>query len=126
MNDICYGNVNHAVGNSSYIQSVEQLPQIGREEIVHLLIYVCMASKWPEAIPLKSITSRAVLDALVEIFTRNGIPMSVLSDQGSQFSGSLMKELCELFGIDKISTTAYRPQSNGLLERLSWHPCTHY
>jgi len=32
--------------------------------------------------------------------------------------GSLMKEICQVFGIAKIRNTLYRPQSNGVVERL--------
>ena len=83
-----------------------------------LLTYVCMATRWPEAIPLKPITARAVLDGLLEIFSRNGIPRELLSDQGKQFTGKSMKDLCSMYGIDKIQTSTYRPQSNGVVERL--------
>ena len=90
----------------------------GRRGYRYLLTYVCMASKWPEAIPIKSIKARSVLDGVVEIFTRNGIPLTMLSDQGAQLTGTLMKELCYTFGIAKIKTTPYRPQSNGVVERM--------
>ena len=59
-----------------------------------------------------------MLDGLIEIFTRNGIPLTMLSDQGAQLTGTLMKELCYTFGIAKIKTTPYRPQSNGVVERM--------
>ena len=29
-----------------------------------------------------------------------------------------MRQICEIFGIDRVQTTAYHPQSNGVLERL--------
>ena len=77
-----------------------------------------MGSRWPDAVPLKSIMTIAVLDALVEIFTRNGIPKVLLSDQGSQFTSKVMGELCKCFGIDKIVATTYFPRSNGVVERL--------
>ena len=83
-----------------------------------LLMYVCMTTRWPKAIPLKSITARAVLDGLLEIFSRNGISRELLSDQGKQFAGKLMKELCSMYGIDKIQTSPYRPQSNSVVARL--------
>jgi len=39
-----------------------------------------MASKWPEAVHLKTVTARAVIDTLVEVLSRNGIPLTILSD----------------------------------------------
>ena len=38
----------------------------GRVGYRYLLTYVCMASKWPEAIPIKSIKARSVLDGLLK------------------------------------------------------------
>ena len=64
-----------------------------------------MGSRWPDAVPLRSITTRVVLDGLVEIFSRNGIPRILLSDQGAQFTSKVMGELCKAFGIDRIVTT---------------------
>ena len=77
-----------------------------------------MASRWPEAISLKSVTARAVADGLLEIFSRNGVPLQMLSDQGTQLTGALMSEICAILGVVKIRTTPYRPQSNGVVEHL--------
>ena len=49
-----------------------------------------MASKWPEALPLRSITAKAVAQGMIEIFSRTGIPLQLLTDQGAQFVGSLV------------------------------------
>ena len=83
-----------------------------------LLTAICMASKWPEAIPLRSITAKAVAEGMIEIFARTGIPLQLLSDQGSQFVGSLVTKLCRNLNIDKIKTTPYHPECNGVVERM--------
>ena len=41
------------------------------------------SSRWPEAVPLKSITARAVATGMMEIFSRTGIPLQLITDQGS-------------------------------------------
>ncbi len=56
-----------------------------------VLTAVCMATKWPEAIPLKSVTAKAVAEGMVSIFSRTAIPLQILSDQGTQFLSSLVK-----------------------------------
>ncbi|KRZ83316.1 Retrovirus-related Pol polyprotein from transposon [Trichinella sp. T8] len=38
---------------------------------------------------------------------------------GENFESALIKELCELFGTSKTRTTAYHPQSDGLVERMN-------
>ena len=50
-----------------------------------LLTAICMASKWPEALPLRSITARAVAQGMM-IFSRTGV-LQLLSNQGAQFGG---------------------------------------
>ena len=83
-----------------------------------VLTAICMGSKWPEAIPLKSETAKAVASGMVEIFARTGIPLQLLSDQGSQFLGSLVKHLCKDLRIDKLKTAPYHPECNGVVERM--------
>jgi len=48
-----------------------------------------------------------------------GVPDSLHTDQGKNFDSMLIKEVCRLLGIDKTRTTAYHPQSDGLVERLN-------
>ena len=83
-----------------------------------LLTAVCMGSKWPEAVPLKSETAKAVATGMVEIFARTGIPLKLLTDQGSQFLGSLVKHLCQSLRIDQVKTAPYHPECNGVVERM--------
>ena len=59
----------------------------------YLLTSVCMATRWPDMVALKSCTACAVAEGLVEIFSWTGLPSSLLSDQGPQFTGSLMENL---------------------------------
>ena len=91
---------------------------LGKGGFRYLLTAVCMASKWPEAIPLKRMTARAVAEGLVEIFARTGIPLQLVSDQGTQFVGKVVKQLCQCLHIEKINTTPYHPEGNGVVERL--------
>ena len=85
----------------------------------YILVLTDFATKWPEAVPLKSISTEAVADALLGIFTRLGVPKEVLSDKGSQFTGNLMKEVFRLMSIKGLHTTPYHPQTNGACERLN-------
>ena len=77
---------------------------------------VCIATCWPEAILLKTITVRAVAEGMVNIFSRTAIPLQILSDQGTQCLSLLVKELCKLLGIQRMKTTAY--------QMAQWNACT--
>ena len=83
-----------------------------------LLTAICMASRWPEAIPLKTVTAADVAEGMVEIFSRTGIPLQLLTDQGPQFVGSLVTRLCKDLRIDQLKTTPYHPECNGMIERM--------
>ena len=91
---------------------------VGKGGYRFLLTAICMATRWPEAIPLKSVTARAVATALLEVFSRTGIPLQIVSDQGTQFVGKVMTQLCSNLHIDKIKTTPYHPEGNGMVERM--------
>ena len=59
-----------------------------------------------------------VADVIVTQFIcQFGVPQQILTDLGREFEGKLMTELCQLLRINKISTTPYRPQTDGLVER---------
>ena len=83
-----------------------------------LLTAVCMATRWPEAIPLKSITAKAVAVGMMDMFSRTGIPLQLVTDQGAQFVGSVVTQLCSNLHIEKIRTTPYHPEGNGVVERM--------
>ncbi len=49
---------------------------------------------------------------------RFGVPDTITSDRGPQFTSSLWASLCTLLSIKHTQTTAYNPQSNGLVEHF--------
>ena len=53
------------------------------------------------------------------MFSRIGVPVEILSDQGAQFLSSVMKEVSRLLSIRQLVTTPYHPQCNGLVERFN-------
>ena len=85
----------------------------------YILTMMDMFTKYPEAIPLKKVDNESVLEAMLEVFSRHGIPEKILTDQGSVFMSRLTKQVCQTLGIGHIRTSPYHPQSDGALER--WH-----
>lgn len=76
-------------------------------------------TRWPEAIPLPDSKATTVAKAFLSGWIcRYGRPDDVTSDRGSQFTGHLWKSICEILGIQARFTTAYHPQSNGMVERI--------
>ena len=85
-----------------------------------ILVVGCYFTKWKEAFAIPNHTSAIVADKLVqEVFLRFGFPAQIHSDQGKEFESQLFKEICSLLGVEKTRTCAYRPQSDGLIERFN-------
>lgn len=75
-------------------------------------------TKYSLAIPLAETTAENIAKVFAENFIcLFGCPESILTDQGKNFTGLVMKHLAKLFKIRKIQTTAFHPQTNGSLER---------
>ena len=87
----------------------------------YILTMMCLFSKFPEAIPLKRVDNETVLEGMMEVFAKHGLPGEMLTDQGSVFTSKLTKKMCSVFDIKKVQTSPYHPQSDGALER--WHAC---
>ncbi|XP_055714375.1 uncharacterized protein K02A2.6-like [Phlebotomus papatasi] len=75
-------------------------------------------SKWPEIIQMKSTTAEATISVLLEIFSRFGNPELIVSDNGTQFTSGVFKQLCQSRGIQHERCSPYHPQSNGQVERF--------
>ena len=75
-------------------------------------------SKYPEVIKMNSITSTATIRSLREIFSRHGLPKSIVSDNGTQFTSAEFQTFCEMNGIAHITTAVYKPSTNGQCERV--------
>ena len=56
-------------------------------------------------------------EALLDIYSRVGIPEEVLTDQGTQFMSECMQEVSRLLSIKGLTSTPYHPICNGLVER---------
>lgn len=90
------------------------------QEYRYCLTMIDRFTRWPEAVPLKDMTTEAVATAFyVHWIARFGTPQTITTDQGTQFESSLFNALAKLIGAKRIHTTPYHPASNGIIER--WH-----
>jgi len=86
--------------------------------------YVIVATdyhtKWVEAQPIPNKTASIVAGFLYEeVICKHGSPKVLLSDQGTEFLNTLVKQICTFFEIKHRTTTPYHPQTNGLTERFN-------
>ena len=85
----------------------------------HLLTIVDRHSRWPVAVPVKDIAAETIIDALTHNWISvYGVPEIITTDRGSQFTSFLWNQLLQVWGIKHITTTAYHPEANGMVERL--------
>ena len=83
------------------------------------LLLVDSYSKWPEIIQMNAnTTSSATIRAFRSIFSRTGIPICLVTDNGPQFVSDETKEYLKSCGIKHVTVPTYSPKSNGICERL--------
>ena len=85
----------------------------------YALFIVDSFTGWLEVVPLHQVVATDVANALLSSWiTRYGASDRLLSDQGSNVAGEVIKGLCDILKTKKIRTTPYHPQGNGKAERV--------
>ena len=99
------------------IDCVGPLPKTasGKE---YLLTIMCSTTRYPEAVSLRNIKAKPICDAVSDLFGRFGFPKEIQSDLGSNFTSNMFGEFLETLGIRHVTSTAYHPESQGVLERF--------
>jgi transposase InsO family protein len=76
----------------------------------YILVCTDYVTKWVEAKSLFRATENSVVEFIYEdIFTCFGVPHEIVTDQGTQFTSKLMKELTEKYGIKHCKSSPYHP-----------------
>ncbi|GBC53477.2 putative integrase core domain protein [Rhizophagus irregularis DAOM 181602=DAOM 197198] len=86
----------------------------------YIIVAIDYFTKWPEARAISNIKAETVAKFIYEeIICRHGVPQEILSDRGTSFMNKLIDELCENYQTKHRLTSAYRPQTNGMVERFN-------
>ena len=76
----------------------------------YVVVLQDLFTKWPLVFPTPDQKSprlvRLIVDELIPVF---GVLEAILFDRGANLLSHLMMDICELLGIRKLNTTAYRP-----------------
>ena len=89
------------------------------QEFRYVLTMMDRTTPWPEAVPIKDVTSNTILQAFINPWiARFGVPRTVMSDRGAQFTSQAWAKFLTGWGILVSTTTAYHPQASGLVERF--------
>lgn len=100
------------------IDVIGPMPQ-SRSGNRYVLVVCDYATRYPEAIALRSIDAESVAEELVNLFARVGIPKEILTGQGSNFTSQLLAELYKMLHVHPIQTSPYHPQTDGLVEHFN-------
>ena len=77
-------------------------------------------SKYIVAYVVKDQTAHTAAETLRSgYFGLFSAPIYLVSDQGKAFTGHLITNLCELYGVQKLRTWPYHAQTNGQVERMN-------
>ena len=77
-----------------------------------MLVICDYATRFPEAVPMRSVDAENVAEELLKLFASVGISAEIPMDQGSNFTSQLLSELYSMLHIHGIRTTLYHPQTD--------------
>ena len=82
-----------------------------------ILIIVDAHSKYIDAHVVSSARTSATITRLRQTFAVLGLPITIVSDNGSCFTSDEFEQFCKANGIKHVKCSPYHPSSNGLAER---------
>ena len=98
---------------------ITDLPQSAKFDSI--LVIVDRLTKMAHFVPCtRTITAKETADLVTQnIFRLHGLPESIISDRGPQFTSKFWKSLLQTLGISANLSTAFHPQSDGQTERVN-------
>ena len=101
--------------------SIEETVPLNQEPVIrNVMVMQDHFSKYVVAYVVKDQTARTATEMLRNgYFGLFGAPAYLVSDQGKAFTGHLISNLCELYGVQKLRTSPYHAQTNGQVERMN-------
>ena len=85
----------------------------------HLLVSVDKFSKWIEARPINQIKSEQAVLFFTDIIHRFGVPNTIITDNGTQFTGKRFLTFCDDHHIRVAWSAVGHPRTNGQVERAN-------
>jgi len=89
----------------------------GVRQLKFFIVTVEYFTKWIEAEPVAVISGSRVREFIWKnIICRFGVPRRIISDNGTQFACSQVRQLCDKVGIKQVFSSVEHPQTNGQAE----------
>ena len=101
--------------------SIEETVPLRKEPVIrNVMVMQDHFSKYVVAYVVKDQMARTATEMLRNgYFGLFGAPAYLISDQGKAFTGHLISNLCELYGVQKLRISPYHAQTNGQVERMN-------
>ena len=78
-----------------------------------ILVICDYSTRYPEAVPLRSIDAEHVVEELLKFFSRVGVPKEILADQGTNFTSKLLAELYRMLNVSQFAPVHTTPKPTG-------------
>lgn len=89
-------------------------------EFKYMLVCIDYLTRWPIAAAVRDITALTTDRFLYNyVFMHHGIPSYLLTDRGTSFKAEYIDHILKRLECRHLITCAYRPQSNGMVERMN-------
>lgn len=97
-------------------------------EIIHMdlftvenekyLTFIDVFSKYGQAYLMRDGTAISILQGLLQFCTHHGFPVTIITDNGTEYANQLFAEFTRLHKINHHKTLAHSPNDNGNIERF--------
>jgi hypothetical protein len=87
---------------------------------VYMLVAVNKFTKWVEAALVTTQDSTTAINFIKSIIFRFGVPHSIITDNGTNFTSKELKNYCESMGIKLKFASIAHPKTNGQVKKSKW------
>jgi transposase InsO family protein len=88
-----------------------------------MLVAVDKFTKWVGAAPVTTQDSTSVINFIKSIVFRFGVPHSIITDNGTNFTSKELKNYCDSLGIKLKFASVAHPKTNGQVEKANGLIC---
>jgi transposase InsO family protein len=106
------------------LDQVGPLPKSSRGNHTYLLIAVDKFSKWIEDVPITNQEATTTVKFFESIVYRYGVPNSIITDNGTNFTSSEFQEFAKKLSIKIKYASVAHPKSNGQVKKANGLVCT--
>ena len=101
------------------VDTIGPLPTDNENQNKYILVIIDAFSRFVRLYPILDTTAESAADSLLDWVGLFGIPLEIVSDNGTQFANSLIEGLLSALEITDAKIQAYSKEENGIVERAN-------